>query len=106
MAKEIQIQELGFDTWLDLYKQIEQEGNHNLEKVVLEWPPEVNEPVVIIKLCTIKANAFDEIYQSLPVEGTAESVIDLLTGELTGAEQNQIVRMIKRLPTKQELEKV
>lgn len=74
--KNYEIQELGFDSWLELFKSLEKDRLINEDQVTLAWPKENRE--VKIKLCTVKARAFDEIYEQLPGEEAIEVIQELV----------------------------
>ena len=78
MSKIYQIQELGFDSWLELFKSLQKDKLIGEEKITLVWAESENRPSVPLRMCTVKANAFDEIYGQLPGEEAIDVIRALL----------------------------
>lgn len=78
--KHYDIDELGYNTWLELYESLIDQGLQDEQKVVLSWKG-TNEPDRLdatVYIQQIRAAAFIEIYDKLPLKGTIEVMNDLL----------------------------
>jgi hypothetical protein len=75
-----QIQNLGFNSWLELYEWCRENGVHMEPTVTLTWPEEdgIKRPEVKLTLMQIRSSAFEELYLALPAEKARDVVKDLL----------------------------
>jgi hypothetical protein len=98
-----QIQNLGFNSWLELYEWCRENGVHMEPTVTLTWPEEdgMQRPDVKLTLMQIRSNAFEELYLALPAANTRDVIKDLLDAEDLKPEelrrvQNFITNLIAR----------
>lgn len=109
------IQELGYDSWLQLYEELVLGDIHILEQVRLVYPtPPVNPmetgqaPVkpetkedVILELDYVRSMAFQEIYPGLPLrEEIEENLSRISNGIVTVQDANPINNFLNKLPTR------
>lgn len=106
MAKNLTLDKIGLDSWLEVYKSIEGVNLTHKKTVYFNAEEEDGVEVCVGEMCLdcIKARAFDEIYQSLPREGVADVVFDMLIGSgLKDTEINAVAGFLRKLPTRQKL---
>lgn len=122
MSAPLNITELGFDTWLELYDWLRLQNLHTEEKVVLTWPAAASdmhgpEPGgnseeedelegkadLTIHLNTIRAHAFTELYEKLPTRDVLAVIKDLIhgPGTSTKTEIDVAVKFFDNLPTRE-----
>jgi len=96
--------DLGYTSWLEVFKSVKCE-NLDCEKVI-DFPFDKSEhrKPISLTISMIKAAAFDEIFEGLPLQQSLEVITELLIEcrELTGAEQRLVFNFIKKIPTRQE----
>lgn len=119
MSEKVNIIELGFDRWLDLYTWLREQGLHNEQKVTLTWPSEPLEgngdapdpgelmeaieakPDVTLAVNLIKAKAFEEIYDQLPTNDALSVIQEMIKAPKSGAGDVQAVQnFLSNLPTR------
>lgn len=112
----VEVQELGFDSWFELYEWVKEQGLEEQAKITLTWPkpppspisdaldlpvPDDERPDVTLALNTIRANAFREVYPTLLSKSKKEIFYDMLKlPTLTRREIDLIRVAIANLPTK------
>lgn len=114
--KPIQIEELGFASWFELYEWCAEQGLEDEPKVTLTWPkhppdvavddvdapvPDEERPDVTLALNTIRANAFREVYPQLLNSATKEVFYAMLKLPGMSRREADAIRVaIANLPTK------
>ena len=104
MRNKIDAIDLGFTSWLAVFKSVKTE-NLDCEKIIdFNFDKSEHRKPVSMTMSMIKAKAFDEIFEGLPLTATLDVITELLIEcrELTGAEQRLVFNFIKKIPTRQE----
>lgn len=94
------INELGFDTWFELYEFLKAANLHHDKQAALVWP---DEPEKIVYLEHVKAMAFDEIYTTLPQVGAIEVLHDLVISlrlETCNEDRTPILQFLNKVTTR------
>lgn len=107
--KQLDINELGYATWMDLYQDLRVQGLQDEKHISLTWAQAENQedrdrPDVNIPMGQIQGNAFAELYDRLPLPGTIELLIDMIKqSTLTGQTVDpSVVEFLTKLPTRSE----
>jgi hypothetical protein len=107
MSDKVTIEQTGFDTWMELWKWIKEQGLENEQKVTLTWddvlleeeeekPADLTVPVILVKW-----KAFDELQERLPSKAAVHVIIDLIhTDEKVQEDLDTINNFLNNLPTK------
>lgn len=94
------LNEIGFDTWLQLYETLKAANLHTHKEALLEWP---DGPAETVQLEFIKARAFEEIYPTLPQVGAIEVLHDLVVSlrlETTNEDRTPILEFLNKITTR------
>lgn len=91
------IEELGFDTWLELYETLKAANVHQHKEAALEWPGGTTE---IVSLEHVRSRAFEEIYPILPQVGAIEVMASVIQDESIEKHRRLIGELLKKIPTR------
>ena len=106
MSDKLTIEQTGFETWLELWNWVKEQGLQDQQKVTLTWddvlleeeeekPADLTVPVILIKW-----KAFDEIEGKLPKKPTLEVIKDLIWAEeKTQTDMDTINNFLDKIPT-------
>lgn len=101
-----------FNTWLELFDYLKTNGFADDQRVALIYPqetPKILEPTdtipevqaadneVVLYVDEIKARAFDELYERLPLIATIETLADLVDGI---TKMKPVAEFLNKLPTR------
>lgn len=114
----IEIQDLGFASWLELYEWLKEQALQDQAKITLTWPkpppspiadaldlplPDEERPDVTLAVNTIRAKAFQELYDSLPTKKSLDVVEAIIFAEeKVQMDVETIQTFLKNLPTRSE----
>lgn len=116
----IEIQELGFSSWMELFEWLKEQGLQDDKTFTLTWENQVVSeertvetgeedvrieqeirPDVTLPTNLVKARAFQELYDSLPTKKALEVVDDLIFAEeKVQADLDTIQTFLNNLPTR------
>lgn len=107
-------EQLGLESWLDLYRELVQKGLHTEQRIALDYPAEPEEPSdadnleipkalkkpkdVIVEVSYIRSMAFLDLFEQLPSKDAIKVIIDLLMESCT--EFSTVFAFLKKIPTK------
>jgi len=105
-TKNYELEELGLESWLELFQILAAEDLLKEKTVILFWPNEPREngdpdEELPIETVYILMRAFTELYQRLPLRGTVEFMIDEILSAEPGAKMDDhLVSFLRKLPTR------
>ena len=104
MTSKIDAIDLGYKSWLEVFKSVKAEDLDGNKVIVFNFEKEEHRRPIEMSVSMIKAKAFDEIFETLPLKDSVDVITELLIEcrELTGAEQRLVFNFIKKIPTRQE----
>jgi hypothetical protein len=104
MTTKIDAIDLGYKTWLDVFKSVKTENLDCNKVIVFNFEKKDHLKPIEMSVSMIKAKAFDEIFETLPLKDSVDVITELLIEcrDLTGAEQRLVFNFIKKVPTRQE----
>ena len=104
MRNKIDAIDLGYTSWLNVFKSVKTENLDCNKVIVFNFEKKDHLKPIEMSVSMIKAKAFDEIFEGLPLTATLDVITELLIEcrELTGAEQRLVFNFIKKIPTRQE----
>lgn len=107
--KQLNIIELGYATWVDLYQDLRAQGLQDEKHIALTWvdaesQEDRDRPDVNIPMAQVQANAFAELYDRLPLPGTIELITDMIRqSNLTGLPVDpSVLEFLTKIPTRSE----
>jgi hypothetical protein len=107
MSEKITIEQTGFDTWLEFWHWIVEQGLSEEQKVTLTWddvlleeedekPADLTVPVILIKW-----KAFDELIAKIPTKAALDVVVELIfSDEKVQTDLDTIQNFLTNLPTR------
>lgn len=96
MKKTPNLNNIGYDSWLQLYEELVSEGLEREDEIILEWTAEEKHPPVEISLDFIRSMAFLELYATLPLA----SSVDIVKNLITEGNCSQVVSFLNNLKTR------
>ena len=104
MTTKIDAIDLGYSSWLEVFKSVKTENLDCNKVIVFNFERSEHRKPIEMSVSMIKAKAFDEIFENLPLTESLDVITELLIEcrELTGAEQRLVFNFIKKIPTRQE----
>ena len=108
--KPLDINELGYESWVDLYQDLRAQGLQDEKHIALTWvdaesQEDRDRPDVNIPMAQVQANAFAELYDRLPLPGTIALLTELLESAtaIAGKQYTQpVLEFLTKLPTRSE----
>lgn len=102
----IEIQDLGFTSWMELFEWLKEQALENDKTFTLTWEKEAGteaevRPDVTLPTNLVKAKAFQEIYDALPTKKSLGVVEDIIFAEQkVQTDVDTIQTFFKNLPTR------